>query len=59
MACPKSIISATSLEMIERFSYWKAAGGGSLMHEEARVADAVLFLNEQWNEEQINGESKK
>jgi hypothetical protein len=59
MACPKSIISAQSLEMLERFSCWKAAGGGSLMSEEAKVADAVLFLNEQWKKELDDGEIEK
>jgi len=59
MACPKSIITARSLEMLERFSYWKASGGGSLLHEEAKAADAILFLNEQWREEQDNGEIKE
>ncbi len=56
MACPKSIISAQSLEMLERFGYWKATGGGSLMNEGAKVADAICFLNEQWIEEEKNGE---
>jgi len=59
MACPKSIITASSLEMLERFSYWKASGGGTLLEEEARTADAILFLNEQWIEEQKNGEIKE
>jgi len=55
MACPKSIITAYSLDMLERFSYWKASGGGSLLQEKAKTADALLFLNEQWIEEQKNG----
>jgi hypothetical protein len=59
MACPKSIISAQSLELLERFGYWKAAGGGSLMNEDAKVADAIFFLNEQWLKEQDNGEIKE
>jgi hypothetical protein len=59
MACPKSIVSAQSLTMLERFGYWKASGGGSLMNEDAKMADAILFLNEQWIEEQSSGEVKK
>jgi hypothetical protein len=59
MACPKSEISAHSLEMLERFGYWKASGGGSLLPEDAKTADAILFLNEQWIEEQKNGEVKE
>ncbi len=59
MACPKSVITAHSLEMLERFGYWKASGGGSLLEEDAKTADAILFLNEQWIEEQENGEVKE
>jgi hypothetical protein len=59
MTCPKPVIAAWSLEMLERFSYWKAWGGGSLMQEEAKTADAILFLNEQWNKEQKDGEVKE
>jgi hypothetical protein len=59
MACPKSIVNAWSLEMLERFTYWKLSGGGSLLAEDVKVADAVLFLNEQWLEEERNGEIKE
>jgi hypothetical protein len=59
MVCPKSIITGQSLEILERFTYWKAAGGGSLMQEEAKMADALLFLNEQWLEEEKHGETKE
>jgi hypothetical protein len=59
MACPKSVISTQSLEMLERFSYWKAAGGGSLMNEESKVAESIYFLNEQWIQEERYGEVKK
>jgi hypothetical protein len=45
--------------MLERFSFWKLAGGGSLMNEEARVAEAVLFLNEQWMEEERDGKTEE
>ncbi len=44
--------------MLDRFGWWKAAGG-SLMGEDAKVADAILFLNEQWIQEQSNGEVKE
>ena len=59
MACPKSIITGQSLEMLERFTYWKLVGGGSLMQDDAKVADALLFLNEQWLEEEKHGEIKE
>jgi hypothetical protein len=45
--------------MLERFGYWKATGGGSLLHEGAKVAEAILFLNEEWRKEQDNGEIKE
>lgn len=59
MACPKSIITVRSLDLLERFMYWKSAGGGSLLDEDATVADAMLLLNEHWMEEQKNGEIKE
>jgi hypothetical protein len=56
-ACPKSIITRVSLEMLERFSLWKRAGGGSLMKEESKVAEAMLFLNEHCMEEKKHVET--
>jgi hypothetical protein len=47
------------MEMLERFTYWKASGGGSLLAERAKVAEAILFLNEQWLEDERNGEIKE
>ncbi len=43
--------------MLERFTYWKLSGGDSLLAEESKVADSILFLNEQWIEEQKDGET--
>jgi hypothetical protein len=59
MRCPKSIITRLSLDFLERFTYWKGLGGGPLFDEDARVADAMLLLNEQWIQEQQNGEIKE
>lgn len=59
MTCPKSAIRAESLEFLERFTYWKRAGEGSVFEEEARVADALLLLNELWIEEQKSVEAEK
>ena len=59
MACPKSIITSPSLKMLEHFRYWKLAGGGSVMNEEARIADAIMYLNELWMEEEQNGQTEE
>jgi hypothetical protein len=59
MVCPKSSTTAQSHDFLERFGYWKATGGGSLLQEDAKVADAILFLNEQWMEEERHGEAEK
>ncbi len=59
MTCPKSFITAQSYEYLERFGFWKASGGGSLLQEDAKVADAILLLNEQWIEEERHGETEK
>ena len=59
MNCPKSIISAASLTWLERFGIWKLSGNASLMNEEGKTAEAMLFLNELWIEERNHGEVKE
>ncbi len=58
--CPKSAVSAQSLEWIERFLTWKFsakfAGGGELWDWTARDADAVLILEREWRDGQQSGE---
>ena len=41
--CPKSLVTGTSLELLEKFYAWKA-GGGSLLKMRAREAEAMLLL---------------
>jgi hypothetical protein len=48
--CPKSLVTAQSLEWIERFLTWKFAGGGGLWDWPARDADAVLILEREWRD---------
>ncbi len=48
--CPKSLVTAHSVEWLERFLAWKFAGGGALDELEAREADAILTLEREWRE---------
>lgn len=53
--CPKSIITPQSLGFIEQFFYWKSCGG-DLWSLDAKSADAVLLLQEEYAEEKKNEE---
>ena len=48
--CPKSLVTARSVEWLEKFFAWKFAGGGALDELEAREADAFLTLEREWRE---------
>lgn len=54
--CPKSLISAESLSFLEQFRIWKAGGGESLLSLDAKSADAVLVLEQEWQKESERGE---
>lgn len=56
--CPKSLITAESLSYLEVFLSWKAAGGGSVLLMDAKSADAILALEEEWQRENKDGEKK-
>jgi hypothetical protein len=49
--CPKSFVSAASLELVEKFFTWKFSGGGALWDLAARDADAFLILEKEWRGE--------
>ena len=51
--CPKSIISARSLGFLEQFLYWKRCGGDLRLFE-AKTADALLALEEEFVKEKQN-----
>jgi hypothetical protein len=53
--CPKSLVTAASVEFLEKFFAWKFSGryGEELT---AREADAFLILEKEWRAEQINGQ---
>jgi hypothetical protein len=53
--CPKSIITAQSLRLMEQFIYWKR-GGGDLWSVDAKSADAILVLQEESEKENKNEE---
>jgi hypothetical protein len=43
--CPKSLVTAESLEMLEKYFVWKFSGGGGLLEMRARETDAFLALD--------------
>jgi type IV pilus biogenesis protein CpaD/CtpE len=49
--CPKSIISAESLTFLEEFNVWKRFGCGDARRMNARVADAIALLEDEWRRE--------
>ena len=55
MQCPKSVVTSQSLDYLEKFRLWITAGGGALWDIDAKCADAILLLNEEWHKETENG----
>jgi len=53
--CPKSIITAKSIEYLEQFQLWKQFGGGTPWMTEAKTADAILLVEQQWQMEANRG----
>ncbi len=53
--CPKSLITAESLQFLEEFHVWKLAGG-SVRDMPAKQVDAFVVLEQQWREEMRNAE---
>lgn len=50
--CPKSLMTAESIELLERFFAWKTWGAEDLT---AREADAFLSLERELRAERVNG----
>lgn len=48
--CPKSLVTAQSVEWVERFWLWKFSGG-ALSDMKARDGDAFLILEKEWRTE--------
>jgi hypothetical protein len=53
--CPKSIVTAQSLNFVEQFLYWRGCGG-DLWSLDAKSADAILLLQEELEKEKKNEE---
>jgi len=54
--CPKSLVSAASLELLEKYFVWKLSGGGGLMEMNARVADGFFAIEEEMRGSHNGGE---
>jgi hypothetical protein len=54
--CPKSLITAESLELVERFFAWKFSAARDAMQLTAREAEAFWILEKEWRTEQANGQ---
>ena len=57
--CPKSIISPQSMYFLEQFQIWKEFGGGTPWESEAKVAEAILLLENAWRKENERGEKTR
>lgn len=49
--CPKSVVTAESLTYLEQFGVWKQLGGQSLWAFDAKAADAIILLDQEWRKE--------
>lgn len=49
--CPKSIITAESLSLLEQFQTWKRFGCTDVWAMKARTAEAISILEDEWNKE--------
>lgn len=51
MSCPRSLITAESLEIVERFFVWKAGGPVNFLELPARLAEGLFLLEREWKTE--------
>jgi hypothetical protein len=56
MQCPKSIITPLSLSFLEQYAAWKHLGSSNAADLQAKTADALMVLEQAWQEETKNGE---
>ncbi len=56
--CPKSIITAQSLNYLEQFAFWKHFGGQDVWSMEAKCADAFVVLEQALQEENQSGKEE-
>jgi hypothetical protein len=57
--CPKSAITRQSAYYLEHFHAWKKHGGQIADSVPAKVADALLVLNDELKAEAQHGETQK
>ena len=50
--CPKSVISAKSLYFMDLYERWKRLGKGCMLSLDAKSADALMVLEQEWLAEQ-------
>jgi len=55
-ACPKSYITAESLAWVERFLVWKRLGYLGNGELNAKDAEALLILEQEWTEKRERGD---
>ncbi len=46
--CPKSLITAESLRLLELYRVWKRLGKGCTMSLEAKSVEAIELLEDEW-----------
>ena len=54
--CPKSIITAESLAMLEAFAAWRVLGPNPVWPLPAKIADALFVLQNEWRSLQSDAE---
>lgn len=54
--CPTSYVTPHSWETLERFSAWKTLGGVEPETLPAKLAEALMVLEAQWQREKDNGQ---
>jgi hypothetical protein len=45
------MVTASSLTYLEQFAVWKQLGAQSLWEFDAKVADAIVLLDQEWRKE--------
>jgi hypothetical protein len=49
--CPKSLITAESLRLLEEFQIWKRFGCANIWAMPARTVEAISVVEDQWRKE--------
>jgi len=57
--CPKSIITAESLRLVELYAAWKLNPAAELRAWPARDVDALFVLEQEWRSLQNHGDTQR